>query len=168
MKMSHRSPSRAAACEGQRGFTLAETAIAMLIMMVASVSVVSLFTYAIKYNAGAKDRELSMAVAQKRVEWLRSIPFDVTTRAVAYHYPDTATPASGGLAATSINGVTEVATVAGRNYTVVTTIRNDGGVTDANSTSKTITVQVTPVGADTALGQVRLVTRRSTQIVGTN
>ncbi|HJQ31224.1 MAG TPA: hypothetical protein VJ866_03545 [Pyrinomonadaceae bacterium] len=157
-----------AARDGERGFTLAETAIAMLIMMVASVSVVSLFTYAIKYNTGAKDRELSMAVAQKRVEWLRSIPFDGTTRALAYHYPDTANPTGGGLAATSVNGVTETGTVAGRNYTVVTTIKNDGGVADAVSTTKTITVKVTPVGADTALGQVILVTRRATQIKGTN
>jgi Tfp pilus assembly protein PilV len=167
MKMSHPSPGRAAR-GGARGFTLAETAIAMLIMMVASVSVVSLFTYAIKYNAGARDRELSMAVAQKRVEWLRSIPFDTTTRAVAYHYPDTANPAAGGLAATAANGVTETATVAGRNYTVVTTITNSGGVADAVSAVKTIRVQVTPVGANTAFGQVTLLTRRSTQIKGTN
>ena len=165
MRMRSRTP---AARSGERGFTLAETAIAMLIMMIASVSVVSLFAYAIKYNAGAKDRELSMAVAQKRVEWLRSIPFDASTRAVAYHYPDTANPVGGGLAATSNSGVTETATVAGRNYSVVTTIKNDGGVADANSVSKTITVKVTPVGADTALGQVTLLTRRATQVKGTN
>ena len=97
---------------GERGFTLAETAIAMLVMMIASMGVVSLFSYSIKYNAGARDRELSMAVAQKRVEWLRSLPFDDTTRAVAYHYPDAGNPASGGLAATAATGVTETTTVA--------------------------------------------------------
>ena len=139
-----------------------------MIMMVASVSVLGLFTYAIKYNAGAKDRELSMAVAQKRVEWLRSVPFNNTTRAVAYHYPDTANPASGGLAATVAAGVTETATVAGRNYTVVTTITNDGGIADNASTVKTIKVQVTPVGGNTGLGRVTLVTRRSTLTMGTN
>ncbi len=154
--------------KGERGFTLAETAIAMLIMMIASVSVVSLFTYAIKYNTGAKDRELSMSVAQKRIEWLRSIPFDATTRAVAYHYPDATNLTAGGLAATPANGVTEMATVAGRNYTVVTTITNDGGVADAVAAVKTIKVQVTPVGADAGLGRVTLVTRRSTLTVGTN
>jgi Tfp pilus assembly protein PilV len=166
--MISRSRVIAAARSGERGFTLAETAIAMLIMMIASVSVVSLFTYAIKYNAGAKDRELSMAVAQKRIEWLRSIPFNDTTRAQAYHYPDAANPAGGGLAATAAAGVTETATVAGRNYTVVTTITNDGGVANNVSTLKTIKVQVTPVGADTGLGRVTLVTRRSTVSVGTN
>jgi len=35
-------------------------------------------------NSGATDRELAMAVAQKRMEWLRSIPFTVTTRSLAY------------------------------------------------------------------------------------
>ena len=153
---------------GERGFTLAETAIAMLIMMIASVSVVSLFTYAIKYNTGAKDRELSMAVAQKRIEWLRSLPFDDTTRAVPYHYPDASNATAGGLAATAANGVSETATVAGRNYTVVTTITNDGGVANDVSTVKTIKVRVTPSGADTGLGRVTLVTRRSTLIAGTN
>lgn len=166
--MTPRNPGRAAARKGDRGFTLVETAIAMLIMMAASVSVVGLFTYAIKYNAGAKDRELSMAVAQKRVEWLRTIPFDATTRDVTYHYPDAANPNGGGLAATALTGVTETATVAGRNYTVVTTITNDGGVADDVSTVKTIKVQVTPVGADTGLGRVVLVTRRSTLTVGSN
>lgn len=166
--MTHGTLSPAAARKGTRGFTLVETVIAMLIMMAASVSVVGLFTYAIKYNAGAKDRELSMAVAQKRVEWLRSLPFDDTTRAVAYHYPDAGNLVSGGLAATSVNGVSETLTVAGRNYAIVTTITNDGGVADNVSTVKTIKVQVTPSGADTGLGRVTLVTRRSSLTVGEN
>ena len=150
---------------GERGFTLAETAIAMLVMIIASIGVVSLFNYAIKYNAGARDRELSMAVAQKHMEWLRGIPYDSTTRGLAYHYPDAANPASGGLAAGT---VTQTASSAGRAYTIVTTIANDGGVSDANSTVKTITVQVTPIGANTAMGRVTLVTRRSTLLTGPN
>ena len=162
-------PSRTlSARRGERGFTLVETTIAMLIMMAASVSVVGLFTYAIKYNAGAKDRELSMAVAQKRMEWLRSVPFNNTTRALAYHYPDAANPAGGGLAATAPEGVPETTTVAGRTYSVITIIRNDGNVANDISTVKTITVQVMPAGADTGLGRVTLVTRRSTLTVGPN
>jgi len=166
--MTSRTRSAAAARPGQRGFTLAETAIALLIMMIASVGIVSLFTYSIRYNAGAKDRELSMAVAQKRMEWLRGIPYDDTTRAVAYRYPSTANPTGGGLAATAAAGVTETTTLAGRSYTVNTKIVNVGGVSDANSKIKTITIQVTPVGATTALGQVTLVTRRSILSMGTN
>lgn len=166
MTSQNRSP--AAPRHGQRGFTLAETAFALLIMMIASVGVVSLFSYAIKYNAGAKDRELAMAVAQKRMEWLRGIPYDTANRGLAYRYPSTADPTGGGLAATATAGVTETTTSSGRTYTVVTTITNSGGATDANSKVKTITVQVTPVGGNAALGQVTLVTQRSILLTGTN
>ena len=166
--MTSRTRGAAAARPGQRGFTLIETAIALLIMMIASAGIVSLFTYAIQYNAGAKDREMSMAVAQKRLEWLRGIPYDTTNRSLAYRYPTTANPTSGGLAATSASGVTETATLAGRSYTVVTKISNAGSVTDANSKVKTISIQVTPVGATTRLGQVTLVTQRSILLMGTN
>ena len=61
----------------------------------------SLFTYAISANSKADDRELAMAIAQKRMEWLRTIPFTTQTRGVAYSYPN------GGLAATATAGVTE-------------------------------------------------------------
>ena len=157
--MTSRSRSVAAAKRsGERGFTLAETAIALLIMLIASVGILSLFSYAIKYNAGAKDRELAMAVAQKRMEWLRGIPYDADTRAKTY--------ANGGLAAT--NGVTETATSAGRSYTVVTKIANVVGATDADSKVKKITIEVTPDGANVALAQVTLVTQRSILLTGTN
>jgi Tfp pilus assembly protein PilV len=164
--MTTRSRTRAAAARSpERGFTLAETAIALAILMIASVGVLSLFTYAIQYNTGAKDRELSMAVAQKRVEWLRSIPFDSTTRALAYHYPDATDSSTGGLASGT---VTDTMVSGGRSYTVVTTIANDGGVASNVSTSKTITIQVTPAGANTAMGRVTLVTRRTTLLMGSN
>lgn len=166
--MTPRTHDAAPARPGERGFTLAETAIALLIMMIASVGVVSLFSYSVKYNAGAKDRELAMAVAQKRMEWLRGIPYNATTRALAYRYPTAANPTSGGLAATAANGVTETTTSTGRSYTVVTTITNGGGAADAASVVKTITVQVTPDGADNMLGQVTLTTQRSILTVGTN
>jgi Tfp pilus assembly protein PilV len=159
--MTSRSRVIAAARSGERGFTLAETAIALLIMMIASVGIVSLFTYSIQYNEGAKDRELAMAVAQKRLESLRAIPYDSTTRAVAY--------TAGGLAATGSSGVTQTTTSAGRSYTVVTTITNfPSGATDANSKVKTIKIKVTPDAAKNALGEVTLITQRSILLMGTN
>ncbi len=166
--MSSRNLSVAVARPGERGFTLAETAIALLIMMIASVGIVSLFTFAIQYNAGAKDRELAMAVAQKRMEWLRGIPYNAANRGLAYRYPDAANPVSGGLAATAATGVAETTTSAGRTYYVVTTIINSGATTDANSKIKTITIQVTPDGTNVALGRVTLVTQRSIILTGTN
>ena len=51
-----------------------------------------------------------MAVARKRMEWLRSIPFNSTTKDLAYSYPN------GGLAATSVDGVSETTQSGGRTY----------------------------------------------------
>jgi Tfp pilus assembly protein PilV len=149
----------------QAGFTLLEAAIAMVILMIIGLGIASLFTYAIQANANADDRELSMAIAQKRMEWLRTIPFTTQTRHVAYSYP------SGGLEATSTSGVSETVTNAGRSYTVVTVISNLSTVPVGNPdagepTSKLIQVSVTPLGAATAFETVTLVTQRSTQVVG--
>src|SRR5215475_14783984 len=100
----------------QEGFTLLEAAIALVILMIIGLGIASLFTYAIKANSSADDRELSMAIAQKRMEWLRTIPFTTQTRHVAYSYPN------GGLEVTSTAGVSETVTNANRSYTVVTVI----------------------------------------------
>jgi len=149
----------------QHGFTLAETAVSLVIMMIVGLGAASLFAYATSANASANDRELAMALAQKRMEWLRNIPFNVTTRDLTYSYP------SGGLGATSNTGVIETATNAGRDYTVRTIIQNTSvvpaGQPDAGEpTVKTITVIVTPTGTRSSLGTVRLTTQRSTLVPG--
>jgi Tfp pilus assembly protein PilV len=153
---------------GEQGFTLAETASALLILMIAGMGAASLFAFAIQNNTNTRERELTMAVAQKRLEWLRSIPYSATTRTQAYHYPDAANPVSGGLAQTAATGVVEQDTLAGRSYTVTTIIRNDNNATDAAATSKTITVTVRPNAVREALGSVTLTTKRSILILGDN
>lgn len=148
----------------QRGFTLLEAAFALVILMIIGLGIASLFTYAIQANSRADDRELAMAIAQKRMEWLRTIEFNTQTRTVPYSFPD------GGLAETSVP-VNETITNAGRPY-VVTTIINDlsvvpGGNPDAGApTVKRIQVSVTPLGAATAFETVTITTQRSTQVVG--
>ena len=149
----------------QQGFTLLEAAIALVILMVIGLGIASLFTYAIQANSSADDRELSMAIAQKRMEWLRTIPFTTQTRHVAFSYPD------GGLEATSTAGVSETVTNAGRSYTVRTVIQNlstvPAGNPDAGEpTVKRLEVSVTPLGAATAFETVTVTTQRSTQVVG--
>jgi len=149
----------------QAGFTLLEAAIAMVILMIIGLGIASLFTYAIHANSSADDRELSMALAQQRMEWLRTIPFNTQTRHVSYSYPN------GGLEATSTSGVTETVTNAGRSYTVRTVIQNlstvPTGKPDAGEpTSKSISVSVTPVGSATVFETVTITTQRSTQVVG--
>jgi Tfp pilus assembly protein PilV len=150
----------------QAGFTLLEAAFSLIILMIIGIGVAPLFTYAIKANSNANDRELAMAIAQKRMEWLRTIPFTAQTRDVAFSYPD------GGLAATSVGGVSETVTNAGRSYTVNTVITNLSvvpvGKPDAGEpTVKSITLSVTPAGAATTFETVTVTTQRSTQVTGT-
>src|ERR1043165_2356583 len=137
----------------QAGFTLLEAAIALVILMIIGLGIASLFTYAIQANSNADDRELAMAIAQKRMEWLRTIPFTTQTRHVAYSYPN------GGLETTATSGVSETVTNAGRSYTVITVIQNlstvPAGNPDAGEpTSKRISISVTPLGAATAFETV--------------
>jgi Tfp pilus assembly protein PilV len=149
----------------QKGFTLLEAAIALVILMVIGLGIASLFTYSISANSRADDRELAMATAQKRMEWLRTIPFNTQTRGVAYSYPN------GGLAATATAGVSETVTNAGRSYAVVTTISDlnfvPAGKPDAGApTLKRIQISVTPAVATTAFETVTVTTLRSTQVTG--
>ena len=147
----------------QAGFTLLEAAIALVILMIIGLGIASLFTYAIQANSNADDRELAMAIAQKRMEWLRTIPFTTQTRHVAYSYPN------GGLEVTSSTGVSETVTNAGRSYTVLTIIQNVSTVPAGNPdagepTVKRIQISVTPAGAATNFETVTITTQRSTQV----
>ena len=160
----HRQIANRRTGNAQRGFTLLEAAIAMVVLMIIGLGIASLFTYAIRANGRADDRELAMAIAQKRMEWLRTIPFTTQTRTVPYSYPN------GGLAQTSVP-VNETVTNAGRRY-VVTTIIGDLSVVPAGNpdqgapTLKRIQVNVTPLGATTAFETVTITTQRSTQVPG--
>ena len=150
-----------------RGFTLLEAAIALVILMIIGLGIASLFTYAIGANSRADDRELAMTIAQKRMEWLRTIPFNTQTRMVAYSFPD------GGLQATAADGVTETVTSAGRSFIVNTVIQDMsvvplGEPDEGASTAKTFRVAVTPAMASTTFETVILNTERSTQVVGIN
>jgi Tfp pilus assembly protein PilV len=149
----------------QHGFTLLEAAIALVILMIIGLGIASLFTYAIKANSSADDREVAMAIAQKRMESLRTIAFTTQTRSVAFSFPD------GGLGATDADGVTETVTSAGRSYVVNTVIQDLSFVPAGNPdqgapTVKSIQISVTPLGAATAFETVRIFTQRSTQVTG--
>jgi Tfp pilus assembly protein PilV len=164
MKLIRADKRRFNAGRGQQGFTILEAAIALVVLMVIGLGVASLFTYAISANAKADDRELAMAVAQERMEWLRTIPFTTQTRNVAYAY------VQGGLQATDQDGVTDTVVSAGRTYTVITVIEDlsvvPAGNPDAGAaTLKRITVSVTPQFGN-AFDTITLTTNRSTQVTG--
>lgn len=149
----------------QAGFTLLEAAFALVVLMVIGLGIASLFTYSISANVRADDRELAMAIAQKRMEWIRTIPFTTQTRNEPFGFPN------GGLQPTATEGVTETVTNAGRSYVVNTTIQDLAFVPAGNhdagaATVKRIQMSVTPLGAATAFETVTVTTIRSTQVTG--
>src|SRR6185295_1406269 len=147
---SSQSSRRVVCSRGQAGFTIVETCIAMVIMMVAALASASLFAFSIRNNSGASDRELAMAVAQQELERLRNVSFDDTT-----------------LTATTTSGTSTTVTNASRQYTV-RKIVTDSNVVNGAATIKTIVIQVTPVGGTVNgnLGTVSLRTQRATLLKG--
>ena len=152
-KASMQSVRREArASQSDSGFTMLETSIALVVMMVVGLGAASLFFYAMGANTTARDRELSMAVAQQQMERLRNADFSALDATV-----------------TATGGANKTVTSANRQYTVVTSITN---TVTGNSTNKTITVQVTPrgttalTGVQRVFGGVTLITTRSTDALG--
>jgi prepilin-type N-terminal cleavage/methylation domain-containing protein len=143
---------------GEKGFTLIEAVIAMVLMAIVGLGVASVFFYAASNTANAADREMAMAVAQQHIEQLRNVAFT-----------------DAALTATSSSGLTTTLTRASRVYSIVTQIA-DSNVVNGQSTLKTITIRVTPSAssqswttATTSLfGSVTLVSERSAQQLGPN
>src|SRR5258708_6815578 len=135
----------------ERGFTLIETAIAMVIMMVAGLAIVSLFTYSIGYDSGANDRAIAMSVAQQQIEQLRSVPFTdqiLNVSAATVLAPDTVSNS--------------------RTYRVTRTVTGSNNDINGNPTLKTITIRVDPMSSGWAGFPVILRTIRSTTTKGTH
>lgn len=119
----------------ERGFTLVETTIALLIMMIVMLGSASLFAYSVFNNTSGADRAQTLAVAQQTLETLRNAQFSATATdpLLIAGQPITQNVTRGG-----INGS------GARPYTIVST------VVDTTPTIKTITVSVTPTGAGPA------------------
>lgn len=160
---SHRRRgARACARSEQGGFTLVETAVAMVVMMVVGLAAASLFTFAVGYNTNATDREIATILAQQRIERMRAIPFDGTTRNLAV--------TSGGLGTTGTTGVSEDVVNGGRRFRVTTIIEDVrfDVASPPQPVLKRITVQVTPIGVGGLVtGDVRVTTLRATLVKGT-
>jgi len=123
----------------EEGFTLLETSIALIVMMVVTLATGSLFVYAVNYNSGSGDRSAALAIAQQRLERLRRTPFNDALLT---------TPTT-----------TETATNAGRSYTVVTTICSTSSC-GGSDTLKIITISVTPVSTNQWANTPAIVTSR--------
>jgi Tfp pilus assembly protein PilV len=134
-----------------RGFTLIETCIALLILMVVGLGVASLFLYAIRNTSGAGSRALTLAVAQQQLEELRGATFDNLE----------ATVTAGG-------GNSKIVTMAGQQFNVQTTVTATPAA-PATATMKTVVIDVSarysgPVAWISV--PVRFVTTRATLRAG--
>ncbi len=149
MKSTESKSARAANSQG--GFTLIETTIAMMVMMVAGLGVVSLFTYSISYNSGGNDRAVAISIAQQHIEQLRSVQFTdslLNVTAATVLSPDTISN--------------------GRTYRITRTVTGSNNDVSGNPTLKTITIRVDPSSPGWAGFPVILRTIRSSTSKGTH
>jgi Tfp pilus assembly protein PilV len=134
------------------GFTLIETCIAMVILMIVICGVLPLGVYALKYNSAAAIRAGAVMAAQRRLEQLRAGSFT---------------------SCISSSEVVSVGPTDSQTYTV------DVVVTDTTTTIKNITITVTPQGRQTSggvysgnegwmRGQIVVYTKRTTSSTGSN
>lgn len=137
----------------QQGFSLIETCIAMLLIMIISSGVVPLFVYAMKYNSAAAIRAEALAVAQRKVEQLRASSF------------------------ASCTSSSEVVTIGHATWSQTYTI--DTTVTDTTTSLKNIQIVVTPQFKSTTggvysgpdgwmRGQIIIYTQRASLAAGPN
>jgi Tfp pilus assembly protein PilV len=135
-----------------RGFTLIETCIAMVLLMIIMCGVLPLGVYALKYNSAAAIRAGAVAAAQRKLEQLRAGSFNTCV---------------------SSSEVVAIGPTDSQTYTV------DVTVTNATATTKNITIVVTPQGRSTSggvyagtdgwmRGQVVVYTKRTTSQTGSN
>ena len=132
----------------ESGFSLLETAIALVVMMVGALACSSLFVFSLQNNVGGGERALAMAVAQQQLEELRSVTYEDTTLTAG---TTTSTVRSGE-----------------RNYTVQRTVANETNPDNSAKQLKRITITVTPqtAGPDWMRTPVVLVSERSTLAAG--
>lgn len=120
--------------ETERGFTLVETSIALLVMMIVMLGAASLFAFSVYNNSSGADRTQTLAVAQQTLETMRSARFSTGgTDALLNAGTVTQNVVRGGYGGSG-----------SRPYTIVS------NVVDTTPTIKTITVTVTPIGAGPA------------------
>jgi type II secretory pathway pseudopilin PulG len=135
----------------ERGFTLIEASIAMVILMVAGLGVASLFTYSIRYNSGGNDRAVAISIAQQQIEQCRT---------VAFGDPILAVSAATVLSPNTVSN--------GRSYRVTKTVTGSNNDVNGNPTLKTITLRVDPISSGWAGFPVTLRTIRSANTTGTH
>lgn len=140
---------------GERGFTLLETTIALVLMMIVALGSASLFSFSVYNNSGGSDRAASLAIAQQALEALRGARFSTTV-----------TDAALAAGTVNQNGIIRD----GRTFNLTRVVDDDPTTAAVDviptSTLKGITITVTGQStgagwASGAGGTVTLITRRA-------
>lgn len=142
---------KAARRSAERGFTLIETSVAMIILMIAGLGVATVFTYSIRYNSGADDRAIAISIAQQQLEQCRSVAFDssiLTPATATVLTPDTVSN--------------------GRTYRITKTVTGSNNDINGNPTLKSINIRVDPLSPGWAGFPVILRTIRTAATTGTH
>ena len=134
--------------KGQQGFTLMETSIAMVVMLVGALGIASLFVFSMQNNVGGSERALAMAVAQQQLEQIRSVSYEDTTL--------------------NVGTTTSTIRSAQRDYTVRRAVAQETNADGSARQLKRITITVTPKagGPNWLSTPVVLVSLRSTLAAG--
>jgi Tfp pilus assembly protein PilV len=133
--------------KSERGFTLIETVMSLVVMMIVGLGAASLFMYAVRNNSGAADRAVAVAIAQQRMERLRNVAYTDASLAI---------------------GTTNTAVISsGRTYSVQTTVCAGAGCSGSDTVKK-ITIQVTPTNSGTvwASNAVTVIALRASPVPG--
>lgn len=153
--VGRKQPRRRQTRHAEAGFTVLETTIALVVMMIAALGAASVFSYSINYNSGGSDRLVSLALAQEQMERLRSAQFNPTV---------TDDILLGGISSQS--GVIRM----GKKYVVTKTIDDDPttATPDVNvaTTLKRIKIEVAPENVSqgwslNAGARITLITQRA-------
>ena len=139
--------------QANRGFSLLETCIALLLFLIVLTGILPLCVYAMKYNSAAATRAGAITVAQRKLEQLRADSFNSCI--------------------SSSEVMTVGSTAASQTYTVDVTVVN------VSATLKNIKIVVTPEGRTTTgsvyegnegwmRGQVIIYSKRTTLAAGSN
>jgi prepilin-type N-terminal cleavage/methylation domain-containing protein len=139
----------------EAGFTLLETTIALVLMLIVALGAASLFSFSVYNNSAGSDRANALAIAQQTLEVLRGAKFNTSTVA--------ATLDGGSYAPIAV-------IQDGRRFTVTKIIDDDPSTNSVtinpatNLKSITITVRPDSIGRGWAFGgggTITLITQRS-------
>lgn len=132
------------------GFSLLETVIALLLLMIASLGIISVLAFSLRSNTDAKKRYVGLLLAQKRLEDLRNTSFNNLT--------------AGTVTET---GVIEDGVTFQIDRTIVDNDLNTATTAPGPETKK-ITITVTPAKGQLSTDQIILTTYRMVTRPGPN